>query len=200
MDYAAAWMLIALTAFGTTARSHQGPAGDADEHRAGARVENDSQAPRLAFGPLNRCAQAARRAAIERRTGFVIVRSRGSRPARSSGYTSVRWRPPASPSASCDRPAASRTARRSEANVVTGFYDIGPRLLTLDARVETGLSASLATASCSRTAVPWEVRAHQLLRVLAKLAELIFAFANTDSGSPQWCARVLAPRWVIASR
>ena len=54
------------------------------------------------------------------RASFVIVRSRGSRPARSSSDTSVRCRLHAWPSASCDRPAASRAARRFVANCATG--------------------------------------------------------------------------------
>lgn len=54
------------------------------------------------------------------RASFVMVRSRGSRPARSSNDTSVRCRSHASPRASCERPAASRAARRFVANWSTG--------------------------------------------------------------------------------
>lgn len=66
------------------------------------------------------CSSSAAGRRSSARASFVIVRSRGSRPARSSRDTSVRCRLQASPRASCDRPAASRAARRFVANCGTG--------------------------------------------------------------------------------
>ena len=96
--------------------------------RSAARPVRSLWRRRLRPAGYSMCSSSAAGRSSSARASFVMVRSRGSRPARSSSDTSVRCRLQASPSASWERPAASRAARRFVANCATGST-----LLMLDA-------------------------------------------------------------------